>query len=155
MHWLCFQILCHQLKALGLDNKPQMISRFQEVYKSIWTNNGDHISRIYAGTGALSGGRSKVKVTRHPSVTINANLYLALWLLSLELSLVDIKFNINELWYLILVLHLPKMYLIIWYAFILCNLSHFSTKMQQDQPQEQSRTTSLTAASRRLLTYCC
>ena len=26
----------------------------------MWTNNGDHVSRIYAGTGALGGGRSKV-----------------------------------------------------------------------------------------------
>lgn len=45
---------------LGLASKPQMMSRFQEVYKQMWALNGDHISRIYAGTGALGGGRSKV-----------------------------------------------------------------------------------------------
>ena len=37
-----------------------MMSRFTEVYKQMWSLNGDHISRIYAGTGALGGGRSKV-----------------------------------------------------------------------------------------------
>lgn len=28
----------------------------------MWALNGDHISRIYAGTGALGGGRSKVRI---------------------------------------------------------------------------------------------
>ena len=49
-----------QLDQLGLLNKAQMKSRFEEVFKNMWTLNGDHISRIYAGTGALGGGRSKV-----------------------------------------------------------------------------------------------
>ncbi|KAK6191374.1 hypothetical protein SNE40_003083 [Patella caerulea] len=56
---LAMEILASQIKSLGLDNKPQMLSRFQEVYKQIWGLNGDHVSRIYAGTGALGGGRSK------------------------------------------------------------------------------------------------
>ena len=53
-------MLHRQLEALGLASKPQMIGRFEEVYKQIWVHNGDHISRIYTGTGALGGGRSKV-----------------------------------------------------------------------------------------------
>ncbi|KAJ8299183.1 hypothetical protein KUTeg_023243 [Tegillarca granosa] len=58
---LALEILPRQLEVLGLANKPQMVSRFVEIYKQIWTVNGDHVSRIYAGTGALGGGRSKVK----------------------------------------------------------------------------------------------
>lgn len=49
-----------QMESLGFAGKPQMCSRFEEVYKQIWTENGDHVSRIYAGTGAMGGGRSKV-----------------------------------------------------------------------------------------------
>ncbi|XP_038053185.1 synaptojanin-1-like [Patiria miniata] len=44
-----------QLEAFGLASKPQMLSRFEEVYRTIWGLNGDHVSRIYAGTGALEG----------------------------------------------------------------------------------------------------
>lgn len=55
------QILNRQLESLGISGKPQMVSRFVEIYKQIWTLNGDHISMIYAGTGALGGGRSKVR----------------------------------------------------------------------------------------------
>ena len=50
-----------QLNALGLSEKPQMISRFEEVFKNMWVQNGDQISKIYAGTGALEG-KSKVKI---------------------------------------------------------------------------------------------
>jgi len=56
---LC-QILPKQLEKLELANKTQMVKRFIEVYKQMWSINGDHVSRIYAGTGALGGGRSKV-----------------------------------------------------------------------------------------------
>lgn len=57
---MCLQILPKMLECLGLASKPQMVGRFEEVYRQIWQHNGDHISRIYAGTGALGGGRSKV-----------------------------------------------------------------------------------------------
>ena len=50
------------LQSLGLASKPQMHSRFVEVYKQMWALNGDHVSRIYAGTGALGGGKSKVSL---------------------------------------------------------------------------------------------
>lgn len=45
---------------LKLDENPTMATRFTEVYKSMWQINGDQVSRIYAGTGALEG-KSKVK----------------------------------------------------------------------------------------------
>jgi len=43
-------------------SKSQIMPRFIDVFKQMWLTNGDHISRIYAGTGALGGGRSKVFV---------------------------------------------------------------------------------------------
>lgn len=40
----------------------------------MWINNGDHISRIYAGTGALGGGRSKASdAARSASRTVQNN----------------------------------------------------------------------------------
>lgn len=36
-----------------------MVSRFEEVFRQMWINNGNEISKIYAGTGAIQGG-SKV-----------------------------------------------------------------------------------------------
>jgi len=56
------QILSEQLDSLNLSgtSKSQMMPRFIDVFKQMWLANGDHISRIYAGTGALGGGRSKV-----------------------------------------------------------------------------------------------
>ena len=39
------------------------MSRFVEVFKQMWVMNGDHLSRLYAGTGALGSGRSKVSTT--------------------------------------------------------------------------------------------
>ena len=57
-------MLSRQLDSLNLPgaSKSQMMSRFIEVYKQMWVLNGDHLSRIYAGTGALGSGRSKVTI---------------------------------------------------------------------------------------------
>jgi phosphatidylinositol-bisphosphatase len=41
--------------------KQQMVSRFEEVFRQMWINNGNEVSKIYAGTGAIQGG-SKVGV---------------------------------------------------------------------------------------------
>ncbi|XP_012937640.1 synaptojanin-1 [Aplysia californica] len=68
------EMLNKQLQALGLAAKPQMVGRFEEVYKQIWVHNGDHMSRIYTGTGALGGGRSKYSdASRSASRTIQNN----------------------------------------------------------------------------------
>nr|KAG5702900.1 hypothetical protein BaRGS_034673 [Batillaria attramentaria] len=68
------EMLPRQLECLGLAAKPQMVSRFEEVYRQIWGHNGDHISRIYAGTGALGGGRSKyTDATRSATRAIQNN----------------------------------------------------------------------------------
>ena len=60
MSFVIFKMLKKQLEALGMSSKPQMVSRFEEIYKQMWPANGDHISRIYAGTGAMTVGKSKV-----------------------------------------------------------------------------------------------
>ncbi|XP_012373323.1 synaptojanin-1 isoform X1 [Octodon degus] len=53
--FLGLEMLTKQLEALGLAEKPQLVTRFQEVFRSMWSVNGDSISKIYAGTGALEG----------------------------------------------------------------------------------------------------
>lgn len=62
------QMLSQQLEFLGLTSKQGMLSRFQEAFRTMWAQNGDHISRIYLGTGALDG---KAKVER----MMNKRLY--------------------------------------------------------------------------------
>lgn len=54
-------MLPNQLEQMGLTEKPQLVARFQEVFRTMWSLNGDSISKIYAGTGALDG---KAKVCR-------------------------------------------------------------------------------------------
>ncbi|XP_061177920.1 synaptojanin-1-like [Saccostrea echinata] len=71
---LGMEMLPRQLESLGLAEKQQMVSRFLDIYRQIWRANGDHVSRIYAGTGALGGGRSKYSdATRSASRTIQNN----------------------------------------------------------------------------------
>lgn len=53
------KILKHQLHHLSIADQPQILSRFTEVFKQMWIQNGDQVSKMYAGTGALEG-RSKV-----------------------------------------------------------------------------------------------
>ncbi|XP_065051378.1 synaptojanin-1-like [Rhopilema esculentum] len=48
-------VLVDQLASIGLTDKS-IPSRFQEVYKSMWLQNGDQISKLYSGTGALDSG---------------------------------------------------------------------------------------------------
>lgn len=55
-------MLPRQLEKMGLNEKPQLVARFQEVFRTMWSANGDSISKIYAGTGALDG---KAKVHKH------------------------------------------------------------------------------------------
>ena len=56
-------MLSQQVECLGLSSKQGLLSRFQEAFRTMWTQNGDHISRMYLGTGALDG---KAKVLFHP-----------------------------------------------------------------------------------------
>jgi hypothetical protein len=40
------------------------VSRFEELFRQMWINNGNELSKMYAGTAALQGG-SKVLGTSH------------------------------------------------------------------------------------------
>lgn len=53
-------MLAEQLQILGFADKKQTGSRFEEVCRQMWVNNGNEVSKIYAGTGAIQGG-SKVR----------------------------------------------------------------------------------------------
>ena len=44
---------------LGLTDKPNIVTRFEEMFKQMWLNNGNELSKMYAGTGAL-GASHKV-----------------------------------------------------------------------------------------------
>ncbi|XP_061595279.1 LOW QUALITY PROTEIN: synaptojanin-1-like [Cololabis saira] len=53
--FFALEMLPQQLEQMGLTEKPQLVARFQEVFRTMWSANGDSVSKIYAGTGALDG----------------------------------------------------------------------------------------------------
>ncbi|XP_052872010.1 synaptojanin-1 [Anopheles cruzii] len=63
----------HQMSALS-DKKQQMASRFEEVFRQMWINNGNEVSKIYAGTGAIQGGSKLMDGARSAARTIQNNL---------------------------------------------------------------------------------
>ncbi|XP_028966400.1 synaptojanin-1 [Galendromus occidentalis] len=65
-------VLKQQLAEMGFDEK--MASRFYEAFKTMWTLNGDMVSRIYAGTGALQGTNKLKDGTRSVVRTVQNNL---------------------------------------------------------------------------------
>lgn len=67
------------MTALGVSDQPQIISRFNEVFKQMWIQNGDQVSKMYAGTCALEG-KSKVSFVSFknnflPFTCFTINLY--------------------------------------------------------------------------------
>ncbi|XP_018568714.1 synaptojanin-1 [Anoplophora glabripennis] len=68
------EILAKQLQSMQLVDKKQTISRFEEVFKQMWINNGNEISKIYAGTGAIQGGSKLMDGARSAARTIQNNL---------------------------------------------------------------------------------
>uniref|UniRef100_A0A8D3CWP7 phosphoinositide 5-phosphatase n=1 Tax=Scophthalmus maximus TaxID=52904 RepID=A0A8D3CWP7_SCOMX len=53
--YFALEMLPKQLEEMSLTEKPQLVARFQEVFRTMWSVNGDSVSKIYAGTGALDG----------------------------------------------------------------------------------------------------
>lgn len=68
------EILALQLEALEPQTKPQTWTRFEEVFRAMWVNNGNEISKIYAGTGAIQGGSKIMDGARSAARTIQNNL---------------------------------------------------------------------------------
>uniref|UniRef100_A0A182J0G8 phosphoinositide 5-phosphatase n=1 Tax=Anopheles atroparvus TaxID=41427 RepID=A0A182J0G8_ANOAO len=62
------------LMAALADKKQQMGSRFEEVFRQMWINNGNEVSKIYAGTGAIQGGSKLMDGARSAARTIQNNL---------------------------------------------------------------------------------
>ncbi|KAF5300952.1 hypothetical protein FQA39_LY10922, partial [Lamprigera yunnana] len=68
------ETLGKQLQAMQLVDKKQIVSRFEEVFKQMWINNGNEVSKIYAGTGAIQGGSKIMDGARSAARTIQNNL---------------------------------------------------------------------------------
>ena len=58
--YLGLEVLKYALMDLGLTDKPNIVSRFEEYFKTMWVNNGNELSKMYAGTGAIGNAGSKV-----------------------------------------------------------------------------------------------
>jgi len=69
------KILQNQLKCLKLNDKENIVARFEDGFRQMWVNNGNNLSKIYAGTGALNQGGSKLlDGARSAARTIQNNL---------------------------------------------------------------------------------
>ncbi|CAM1293610.1 SYNJ1 (predicted) [Pycnogonum litorale] len=68
------EILGRQLSCLGLADKTSVVNRFYEVFRQMWTQNGDQVSKMYAGTGALEGKSKLTDASRSVVRTIQNNL---------------------------------------------------------------------------------
>lgn len=72
--FLGLEVLGEQVRQLGLADKKQTVSRFEEVFRQMWVNNGNEVSKIYAGTGAIQGGSKLMDGARSAARTIQNNL---------------------------------------------------------------------------------
>lgn len=68
------EVVVKQLIALEPNPKPQTVTRFDELFRQMWVNNGNEISKIYAGTGAIQGGSKIMDGARSAARTIQNNL---------------------------------------------------------------------------------
>uniref|UniRef100_A0A4W4G1N9 Synaptojanin-1 n=1 Tax=Electrophorus electricus TaxID=8005 RepID=A0A4W4G1N9_ELEEL len=73
--FFALEMLPQQLEAMSLTEKPQLVARFQEVFRTMWSLNGDSISKIYAGTGALDGKAKLKDGARSVTRTIQNNFF--------------------------------------------------------------------------------
>ncbi|KZC12811.1 PREDICTED: synaptojanin-1 [Dufourea novaeangliae] len=72
--FFALEILGKQLGLLKLLEKQQMVSRFEEVFRQMWINNGNEVSKMYAGTGAIQGSSKLMDGARSAARTIQNNL---------------------------------------------------------------------------------
>ncbi|XP_049894595.1 synaptojanin-1 isoform X7 [Epinephelus moara] len=76
--FFALEMLPKQLEDMSLTEKPQLVARFQEVFRTMWSANGDSVSKIYAGTGALDGKAKAGKLkdgARSVTRTIQNNFF--------------------------------------------------------------------------------
>ncbi|XP_066592854.1 synaptojanin-1 isoform X2 [Prorops nasuta] len=72
--FFALEILAKQLTLMKLLEKQQIVSRFEEVFRQMWVNNGNEVSKIYAGTGAIQGNSKLMDGARSAARTIQNNL---------------------------------------------------------------------------------
>jgi len=73
--YIGLKILHSQLASVKLNDKENIVSRFEDGFRQMWVNNGNALSKIYAGTGALNQGGSKLlDGARSAARTIQNNL---------------------------------------------------------------------------------
>ncbi|CAD7089489.1 unnamed protein product [Hermetia illucens] len=72
--YLGLDMLNEQILLLGLGDKKQTMSRFEEIFRQMWVNNGNEVSKIYAGTGAIQGSSKLMDGARSAARTIQNNL---------------------------------------------------------------------------------
>ena len=73
--WIAGRMLDSQLASLGLELKESTAGRLSDMFSQMWLSNGNSLSKIYAGTGALSQGGSKLlDGARSAARTIQNNL---------------------------------------------------------------------------------
>uniref|UniRef100_A0ABD2WZA8 phosphoinositide 5-phosphatase n=2 Tax=Trichogramma kaykai TaxID=54128 RepID=A0ABD2WZA8_9HYME len=72
--FIALEMLREQLAVFKVIDKQQVVSRFDEVFRQMWVNNGNEISKIYAGTGAIQGSSKLMDGARSAARTIQNNL---------------------------------------------------------------------------------
>ncbi|XP_055839392.1 synaptojanin-1 [Episyrphus balteatus] len=72
--FLGLEMLNIQIESMRLGEKKQNLSRFEEIFRQMWVNNGNEVSKIYAGTGAIQGGSKLIDGARSAARTIQNNL---------------------------------------------------------------------------------
>ncbi|PFX33475.1 synaptojanin-1-like [Stylophora pistillata] len=72
--YLGLGMLSQQLECLSLSSKQGMLSRFQEAFRTMWAQNGDHISRMYLGTGALDGKAKVINKLRDGARSVHRTI---------------------------------------------------------------------------------
>ena len=71
--FIALEILREQLSQFKIIDKQQIVSRFDEVFRQMWVNNGNEISKIYAGIGAIQGTSKLMDGARSAARTIQNN----------------------------------------------------------------------------------
>ncbi|XP_066988660.1 synaptojanin-1 isoform X2 [Macrobrachium rosenbergii] len=71
--YLGLDILQKMLEYLGVSNNGVIVQRFNTKMEEMWKDNGNRISQIYAGTGALQGSKL-IDGARSAARTIQNNL---------------------------------------------------------------------------------
>ncbi|KFD54399.1 hypothetical protein M513_04742 [Trichuris suis] len=66
------KVLDWMLQTIGVADKANICTRFIEVYKSCWVQNGDQCSKLYTGTAAQEGKSKDASIS--VSRTIQGNL---------------------------------------------------------------------------------